>query len=418
MLEKGFGLPALSEVDLATPLNDIVVLDLSRNVAGAYCSKLLASLGAAVIKVEPPGGDPVRRLGPFWRERVHPETGIPFLHLNTGKQSISLNLETRTGQRLFKRLLSACDVLVESFTPGYLADLGLDPESLAALNPGLILCSVSYFGQSGPYARFRGSDMVASALGGLLLLVGDPDKPPLKPYGYQAEYQAGLQAAVGAMVALAYRDGGGQGQQVDVSAMEAASFLLGGAPQVYYFEGKVPLRNGNRLVGFGPSMGYPSTYRPCRDGWVHVHTSYRNPELLAALVLDERLSQPEVLQESFAHADEIDAIVDMWLADRDKWEAAAAAQELRLPFTPVLSPAEVVEDRQKHLEARRFFRSVNHPLAGALLQPGPPIRLNTGQEADDLPRAPLLGEHNVEVYCRRLGLSFHDLSRLRAAAAI
>ncbi len=404
---------------MAGPLSDITVIELAKDVSGAYCAKLLAALGATVIKVEPPGGDPGRRRGPFAQDRPHPETSLPFLHLNTDKESITLNIGRASGRLLLGGLLRDADVLVESFPPGYLASLELGHDWLFTLNPRLILTSVTYCGQTGPYALFRGSEIVVYALGGYLLVTGDRDKPPLKAYGHQGEYQAGLQAALGTMVALSYREARGQGQQVDVSAMEAVSFLLGGPPQIYYFEGDIPKRNGNRLVGFGPRMGYPSTIRPCRDGWVHVHTNYRHPELLATLIGDDWLADRQMLGEAYAHADEMDAVIDRWLAARDKWEAAAAAQELRLPFTEVLSPAEVIEDRHGHHHARRSFQELDHPAAGRLLQPGPPVRLlDEGESTFEMRRAPLVGEHNVEVYCQRLGLSRRQLPWLRAAGVV
>jgi crotonobetainyl-CoA:carnitine CoA-transferase CaiB-like acyl-CoA transferase len=399
-------------------LSDLCVLDLSEGVSGGYCTRLLAGLGAEVVKVEPPGrGDALRSMGPFLHDAPHAETGALHLHLNAGKRSITLDLESGSGRRLLRRLLPDADVLVESFSPGYLAELGLAYEALARLNPRLVLTSITPFGQEGPYARYRGPEIIVYALGGYMMLTGDPDREPLKAYGHQGEYQAGLQAAVGTLTALVARDGGfGQGQQVDVAATEAVAFLLGGPPQAYHFLREEWRRNGTRLVGFGPNYLYPSTIRPCRDGHVHAHSNNRYPELLAALLDEPRLCEPEVLASLMGHADEIDAIVDRWLASRDKWQAVEEAQALRLPFTEVLDPGEVMEDRLGQHRARDFFQEVDHPAAGRLRQAGAPVRMS--ETPWRVARAPLLGEHNEEVYCDRLGLSRADLVRLRRAGVI
>jgi len=399
-------------------LGDLRVLDLSQGVSGGYCTRLLAGLGAEVIKVEPPGrGDALRRMGPFLHDAPHAETGALHLHLNSGKRSITLNMASASGRRLLRRLLPDADVLVESFPPGRLAELGLGYERLARLNPRLVLTSITPFGQEGPYARYRGPEIVIYALGGYMMLTGDPDREPLKAYGHQGEYQAGLQTAVGTLTALAARDGRfGRGQQVDVSATEAVAFLLGGPPQVYHFFRQEWRRNGARLVGFGPSYLYPSTIRPCRGGYVHVHSNNRYPELLAALLDEPRLCEPEVLASLMGHADEIDAVTDRWLASRDKWQAVEEAQALRLPFTEVLDPAEVMEGRLGQHGARSFFQDVEQPAAGRLRQVGAPVRMS--ETPWRLAHAPLLGEHNEEVYCGRLGLSRADLVRLRQAGII
>jgi crotonobetainyl-CoA:carnitine CoA-transferase CaiB-like acyl-CoA transferase len=404
------------------PLSDLTVIDLSQTVRGAYCTKLLAGLGARVIKIEPPSGDVLRRMYPFHEDKIGQETSIPFGHLNTCKESVTLSIESRTGRILLERLIAQSDILVETFVPGWLSQIGIHDDFLQAANPNLIVVSVSYFGQTGPYASLHGSEIVASALGGWVFLTGDPKKPPLKAYGYQAEFQAGLQAAVGALVALSAHDTGAKGQSVDASVMEAASFVLGGVPQVCHVEGEIPRRNGNRLVGFGPTMGYPSTYRPCRDGWVHVHTSYRNQELIAVLLEDERLSRPELISHPFAHADEIDEYVDSWLATRERREAVTAAQELRLPFTGVLTPEEVVADETGHLAQRRAFQAVQRSPAGLVEQPAPPVRFSPDGPQSAAPKqmrsAPALGEHNNSVLCGMLGVTAQQLPKLRAAGVI
>ena len=399
------------------------VIDLSEDVSGPYCTRLLAGLGAVVIKVERPGGDPARRAGPFPGDVPHPELGGRHLHLNAGKQSVTLDVSTGSGRRLLHRLLADADVLVESLPPANMvgatrrvAPTGLDNASLAGAHPRLVVTSVSHFGRTGSYRDFAGCELVAYALGGYLVLTGDPGREPLKAYDHQVELQAGLHAAVGTLAALRVKaDGAHPGENtVDVAAYEAATFLLGGPAQVYALTGEDLRRNGMRLIGLGPHHPYPSTLRPCRGGYVHVHSNNRHPDLLALLIGAPHILAPHILAAPSAHADAIDAAIDAWLADKDKFEAVRAAQELRVPFTEVMAPDEVLAD--PHYEERGFWADLDHPEAGRLRYPGPPLRMHaTPWESR---RTPLLGEHNEAIYQGRLGLPARRLAVLRAAGVI
>lgn len=398
----------------AQALSGIRAIEIGGTVAGAYCTKLLAGLGAEVIKCEPPAGDPLRKRGPFPGDVPHPEKSGAFLHLNTGKLGVTLNLETGSGRDILSRLVADCDVLVESFPPGELDRIELGYSNLEPLNPRLIVVSITPFGQDGPYARHQATEIVTYALSGYMMLTGEPDREPLKAYGDQTELQAGQQAAVAAMVALFAREATGRGQHVDVSVMEAGALLLGGAVQAYYHRGEVIRRAGPRLMGFPPRAFYPSTLRPCRDGYVHAHTNQRNPDLLAVLMDEPRLASPEILEAPMAHADEIDALMDPWLAQHDKRDIVRRAQELRLPFTEVLTPGEVMAD--PHHRQRGFWVEVDHPIAGKVIQPGPSIRMS--RTPWETKRAPLLGEHNGLVYGERLGFTAQDLLILKDRGVI
>ncbi|PIU54927.1 MAG: hypothetical protein COS88_06115, partial [Chloroflexi bacterium CG07_land_8_20_14_0_80_51_10] len=246
------------------PLSDLRILDLSQYVSGPYCTKLLADFGAEVIKIESPnGGDISRRCGPFPGDIPDPEQSGLFLHLNTNKKSITLDLRTEAGDKLFKQLISKTDVLVENSGPS-----AMDYESLQDLNPSLILTSISYFGQDGPYCDWRGADIVAQALGGIMKLTGLPDREPLKIAGPQAEYQAGLNAAVATMTALYLRDETGRGQHIDISVIEVLASILEGALLSYTYDGTLRERDGARH----PTI-HPSTILPCKDGYIHVDAS-------------------------------------------------------------------------------------------------------------------------------------------------
>lgn len=396
----------------APALSGVNVLDLSHGVSGGYCTKVLADLGAQVIKVEPPSvGDATRRAGPFLHDVPNLEASAPFLYLHMGKKGVTLNLKSETGRSILLRLVQQTDVLVENFRPGVMARLGLDYASLEQVNPGLIMASISYFGQSGPYRDYEGCDMVAHAISGYMYLTGDEDREPLRAGGCQSGYQAGLQAAMAILAALTYRDFTTEGQHIDVSTIEALASTFDGVAVYTMLErqGIMPRRAGTRLINRDPYYAYPSTLLPCKDGWVHVHYSPSNPEGLAFLAGNPRLAAPEVMAAMMGHADEMDRILSEWLKDHTREEIQTAAQEIRVPFTMVQSIAEVVEDPQN--EAMGFFVEIDHPVAGKLRYPSSPFHM---PESPWKPvRAPLLGEHNQEIYCQRLGYSREDLVRLR-----
>lgn len=373
-------------------LDGLRVLELTTG-AFDYTGKLLAGFGADVVKVEPPGGDPIRYQGPFVGGEEDPELSGRHLHMNTGKRSIVLDLEDEADRERLSGLLDDYDILVESLPPRHLVSLGLGYEELSRVRPDLIYASISYFGQDGPYAEFEGSEIVAQALSGYLRLTGDPDREPVKSYDNLVEQQAALQAAVAIMSAATYRDVTGEGDYLDVAVMEASMFLLGGPAQAYATTGIVAKRNGTRLLGTLPDLFYPSCIRPCKDGYVHVHTNTRHPDMMGILMGIPELNDPEVLATPMGHADRIDELMDRWLSQHDKFEVVRQAQEMRIPFTEVLTPMELTQD--KHLEERGFFQDVEHPRAGVIRQPGAPGMLTASPWVTR--RAPLLGEHQEEV---------------------
>jgi len=249
-------------------LSDVKVLDLTHYVAGPYCTKLLADYGAEVVKVERPlVGDGARRMGPFHGDDPHPEKSGLFLHLNTNKKGITLNLKCRGGIRIFKELVRDSDILVESFTPRVMPGLGLDYRVLEDINPGLVKTSVSNFGQTGPYRDYKATEIVLFAMGPHMITDGEPDQPPLRYPGYKSQYLAGTHAATATMGALFSSLSTGEGQEVDVSIMECLSGLPEGAAKLmaHAFSGADGVRGGYR-----PEGTYPLGYYPCKDGVIHV----------------------------------------------------------------------------------------------------------------------------------------------------
>lgn len=396
-------------------LSGVRVLDISEGVAGPYCAKLLAGLGADVVKVErPTHGDPSRHYR-LVEERVEPIEANPiFLHLNTGKRSICLDLDHERGQSTFRELaLRWADVVVDSSSLSRAQRRGTDWASIGKIKPELILASVTYFGHSGPYASYTGSELVALALGGYLYLTGEVDREPLKPYGFQGEYHAGLHAATGAIAAVFAQHASGRGEHVDASVVEAAAFLASAAPGWAHFYGKAITRAGNRLSNADPGQSYPSTIRPCQDGWVHAHNNVRHNDLLGVLMDSERLQDPELLATPAGHANEIDAIMDDWLATRDRSEVVRLAQQIRLPFTEVFAPYETMQNEQ--LIDRGALLEIDHPVAGPLTYGHAPVEFSATPWRTD--RAPLLGEHTSAFLGDVLGLQPDDVDELQRVGA-
>ncbi len=365
------------------PLSGLRVLDVGRYVSGPYCSKLLADFGAEVIKIESPnGGDISRCCGPFPGDAPDPERSGLFLHLNTNKKSITLDWQSEAGGEILQKLILQADVLVENYDPGV-----LDCQSLRELNPSLILTSISYFGQDGPYRDYKGADIVAQAVGGTMKLTGLPDRQPLKIAGPQAEYQAGLNAAVATMTALYLRDETGMGQHIDISVIEVLASILEGALLSYSYNRALRKRDGARH-----RMLHPSTILPCKNGYVHIDAGGDWETFARFLEIPELLRyEPE---EARQKADEVEAQLIPWLASREAEEIFHRAQEWRLPFAMVLGADQLPADQQ--LRARGFFVDIDHPIAGRLTYPGAPFKMseNTWKAG----RAPLLGEHNREIY--------------------
>ena len=399
------------------PLDGVKVLDLSLGLSGGYCTKMLRNLGADVIKVEPRDtGDDTRSVGPFLNDEPNTETSAPFLYLNQGKKSVTLDLGHPDARNIIEQLAAESDVVVESFKPGYLSGLGLDYERLEKVNPTLIMASISYFGQEGPYSQYEGSEIVAYAFSGYMYITGDPDREPLKAGGYQSEYHGGISAAMAVLAALNYRDLTGEGQYIDVSTVEAIASTFEGVS--YYSmlerENVLPRRQGTRLIHTSHRAPYPSTLLPCKDGWMHIHYSPSFPDGLATLTGNGRLAEDEVMTAMSGHADEIDDLVTDWMKDLTREEVFELSQELRIPNTKVQSIPEVMSDSQN--EARTFFREAEHPVAGTLKYPGTPLAPWADGESPE--RAPLLGEHTVDVLRDDLNMSDSEITRLRDKGAI
>jgi crotonobetainyl-CoA:carnitine CoA-transferase CaiB-like acyl-CoA transferase len=380
------------------PLRGVRVLDMSSDVAGPFAAKLLADYGAEVIKVEAPSGDPARAHGPFPDDVADPEQSALFLHLNANKRGIVADLGTEAGLALVTRLARTADVVIESFAPGRLAELGLDLREVRAENPALVTCSVTPFGQTGPYANHVGADIVTYAMGGPMYGTGVETREPVKLGGNLTSYQCGNLAATATLAAVTMAEQSGQGCDIDMSMFEAqtgsvdrrVTYLLW-----YLWSG--------RVVGRQPLDALrtlPNSFFPTADGHILIFTllawikrmlaTLDNPELSA------RFDNPEWIHDETL-ADEVQAVLYPWLFEGDKSDRAAAAQEHKWAVTPLNPPFDVLNDQ--HFDDREYFVSCEHPTAGRFRQTGAPFRMGDDwRSAWQLSRpAPLLGQHTDEV---------------------
>ena len=395
------------------PLSHLRILDLTSGVAGPWCTKLLGDFGADVIKVERPGlGDPARAHGDFPGGIPHAEKSALFLWLNTSKRSITLDISTRSGRGFALQLAAQCDAVVLDQRPDELAALRLTPPDFAAAKRSLAVTSVSAFGQSGPYAGWESNNLIAYAAGGQHYLTGDPDREPLQNGGYQAEYQAGTWAFGATLAALWNAAACGEGQTAEVAGMEVmASILEIYLPDFAYRKSEaLTTRRGNyssAVVGIYPAV----------DGHIGIHAMPKNwPQLLDAMdagwmASDERFADNRA---RLRHDDELSAELFVWAGGMTKRDAYDRAGQFRAPISPVNTVADLLDST--HLAERGFFRSIDHPAAGAFRYPGPPARMSATPPAPV--RSPLLGEHTAEVLGTMLGLGATDLARLAAAGVV
>jgi CoA:oxalate CoA-transferase len=389
-------------------LADIRVLDLSQDVAGPFCAKLLAGLGAEVIKVEPPGcGEVSRSAGPFPNDTPHPEQSAAFLYLNTGKKSVTLDIKSQTGTAILQHLSRESDILVESFPPGYLDQRGLGYAALEHLNPRLIVTSITPFGQTGPYRDYKGSELVAQAMGALMYTIGLPDREPLRIGGNAALYTTGMSAFSATMLALYVRDAEGYGQHIDVSAMETMTVAQIHSSIQHQF-GRTPGRRPSTLIRARDGWVNPGLERGVRkETWVRVCQLIGRPDLAD----DPAFRTPEARRE---HQQELLAIIGEWATTQSKEAIYHTLQELQSVAGYVATMADLFTSQQ--LVAREFFQPIDHPSTGQMMYPGAPFAMQgtSWQHA----RAPLLGEHNAEIYGGRLGYTREDIVQLRGSGVI
>lgn len=394
----------------ARPLEGMVVLDASQIMAGPFCTLLLADMGADVIKVErPDGGDDTRRMGPPF---VTGESAA-FLAMNRNKRSLALDLKTEEGTELFRRLARRADVLVENFRPGTMERLGLGYEALQESNPGLIYCSISGFGQTGPYRLRGGFDLVAQGMSGLISVTGHPGGPATKVGVPISDLNAGIYGAYGILCAYVQRLRTGRGQRVDTSLLEGAIAYTFWESAIYFATGKVP-----EPMGSAHRLNAPYQVFQTRDGslslgaanqatWERLCQAIGRPDLAADPRFRENAGRIERYQELAGILDEIfqrDTTAN-WLS---------RLEQAGVPAGPIYTLAEVYAD--PHVRAREMVVEVEHPVAGRVRQIGIPVKLSETPGRIARP-APTLGQHTDEVL-HWLGLDGGAIARLRQAGVV
>ena len=406
------------------PLSPYRVLDLS-DEKGFLCGRILGDLGADVIKVEPPGGDPSRRRGPYYKGDARDDRSLYWFAHNYNKRGITLDLATADGRALFLKLAETAHFLVETDSPGCMEALGLGYDTLREASPALVMTSITPFGPTGPHAGYRADDLVAMAAGGLMSICGDDDRPPVRIGEPQAYMLASAQAATGTMLAHYTRNRTGRGSHVTVSMQEAVANTLTTTPH-YWFANQVIQRRGARSPYGGRQV---RTVFPASDGYI-VTQFFWSPGAGVRLGPIIDWMTDEGLPPSFARFDFDGATGDtIDQADLEQWEDELAAFfsrftkariynegiERRLFIFPVSSPRDLLENGQ--LAARGFFQEVEHPdLGAAITYPGAFCAFSETPLAIRRP-APLVGEHNVEVY-EELGLRRDQIVTLAEAGVI
>ena len=399
-------------------LAGLKVLEYGEFISAPYCGKLLADSGADVIKVEKPGsGDRARQQGPFPQDIPHPEKSGLFLYLNTNKRGITLDIESTAGKKVFKELIKWADVFIENYPPEEAKKLGIDYATLHRINPALVVTSITYFGQTGPYRDYKGCDLISQHMSAEAFLnpayeVYDPElNPPLKLPGHSGDFLAGLMGASCTMSGVLARQMNGIGQHVDLSQQEALASIACHEIGDYYDAGITYLRDRKYRADETPKY-------PCKDGFIMMNIPFQFWEGVIRMMGSPKWAQNPVYKTPVGlheHQKEIQPQLVAWFKQHTTAEVEKLAQAQRLDIAIVHSPKQLVENQM--FAAREFFVEVDHPAAGKVKLPGAPCKFSATPSRVTRP-APLLGEHNTEVYGQMLGYTAGNLARMKKAGAI
>jgi benzylsuccinate CoA-transferase BbsE subunit len=409
-------------------LNNCRALDLT-DEKGFLCGKILADLGADVIKIERPEGDLSRKMGNFWHDIPDPEKSLYWFAYNSNKKGITLNIETADGVEIFKKLVKTADFVIESFTPGYMDKLGIGYSNMSKLNKGIIWASITPFGQEGPYRDYKDSDIVVMGMSGTMYQTGERDEAPLHISMPQAYLHAGADAAVGSMIAYYHREKTGKGQYVDVSLQHSAAWFQANAIPTFELSGGILRRAGAFRVGMSKDVGQRQVW-PCKDGYVffNVIGGKQGAKLLKSLTewMDSEGMATDYLRnkdwDNFdmfsVRRDEIaniqEPIGEFFKAHTSKelWNGAVPRQ---ISLGPLSSMEDLLED--EGLQGRNFWKEIEHPELGTTITyPGQFVQ-SSEEDYSTRFRAPLIGEHNEEAYSS-IGLAREELLILKQAGII
>jgi CoA:oxalate CoA-transferase len=398
---------------MTTPLAGITVLDFGQIYQGPYATMLMAKAGADVIKIEPPGGEPLRK-------RVIAagggDTTLPMAMLNANKRAVTLNLKSDAGKDLLQQMVVRADVLLENFSPGTLDGLGVGYDVLKAVNPRLIYATGTGFGISGPDRDNLAMDFTIQAASGIMSVTGDPDGPPMKAGPTLVDFMGGIHLYAAVVSALLQRATTGQGQLVEVAMQEAVYPTLASSYDYHLRTGQVPPRAGNRQAGLSSA---PYNAFQTKDGWVAIHvvteTHWQN--LLRAMGREDLLDDPRFTTATARAANmaATEALVTAWTIGLGKDAVVATAKRHRVPAAAVRNAVEVMND--PHMHERGMLQRIEHPSLGSIIVPNSPLRLHGSDRVEPLP-SPSLGQHNQEVYGGWLGLGPEGVAVLQRSGAI
>jgi len=395
---------------------------------GFVCGKILAAFGVEVIKIEKPGGDPARSIPPFLNNTPDAEKSLYWSAFNTDKRSITLNLALSQGQDLFRKLVEKADFVLESFAPNYMNSLGLGYDALKRVNPRIIITSVTSFGQKGPYAQYKGSELIASAMGGVLLTTGDPDRPPVREGPDSIYFHAGVAAALGTIFAHHHRQITGEGQQVDVSLQEIAASRTFNNLVIWEFgKGLLKRSGGVRRIGARSTRWIWQ----CKDGyvfWTLMPGQFGAPgnRAMSQWIDEDGLENPlnrvtnwgefHPARISREELESYEEVIGKFFMNHTKEEIAEEGLKRGINAAPVHSAADVLESLQ--LRARDYWADLEHPEWGARLTYPKYFFLTSQTENFVRRRRPCIGEDNEDIYAKELGLSSTEIETLQKASVI
>lgn len=417
------------ELEMGGLLCPYRIIDLT-DEKGLFTAKILADMGGDVIKVEPPGGCPSRNIGPFYDEKPHPEKSLFWFAYNGNKRGITLDLEREGGREVFRKLVATADIVIESFPPGYLKGLGLGYDDLCGIKADIVMTSITPFGQQGPYRDFQASDLICWCMGGFAYLTGDSDRPPVQISFPQAYLTGANEAATATMIALYCREMSGEGQHVDVSIQASVAKNMMNAPLFWQAAGVNLPRSGPFRVGLSLTSGQRVIWK-CKDGEVTFFfwagkTGVRTNRALVEY-MDKEGMAPDFMKEmdwdTFDSVTADDELFDKlsfhvgkFFLTQTKEELFREAVKRKMTLYPVRNAQEITEEPQ--LEVRGFWEDIEHPELGTRIPyPNTPAIFSEPLRTKKM-RAPLVGEHNDEIYMGELGLSKEDMVKFKESGVI
>tara|TARA_A100001037_G_C15142201_1_gene634380 strand:- start:237 stop:1433 length:1197 start_codon:yes stop_codon:yes gene_type:complete len=391
---------------------NLTILDVSEDVSGSFCARLFADYGANVLKIEPINGVKLRTQGPFFENDPHYEKSLSFFTHNFNKKGITLNLETSIGKNIFKDLASRADLIIESFQPGFMKQLGLDLPTLQQINPKLSMTSITPFGQTGPYKNFKASELINYAMSLIMSISGVQGQQPLKHAGMQAEYEGGLFGAGATSISLFKSGLTGIGEHIDVSITECVASTMMATQSIYPFMGGTQTRR--KAEGSNSEQAAQAT----KDGWVVWQTGGgASWEDIANFFESPELLEPKfaIREQRIAHGSELDNIVESYMKNKGKWELFRKASEARMLFGVAQTATELNDCEQ--LQSRGFYHEIEHPYFGKVNVPAELFKYSATPFKMRYP-APTLGQHNEEIYIDNLEFTAAQLVKLRQIGVV